>query len=122
MKVPDTYSGSHAAYKEWRTDFRGYVASPEDNVPWIRILNDIEARGKKVISESASKNYLKSFGYDEDDTFVITTNLYNHLAKHTGGTIQNRVKQATHKAVMEVYRQIYQEGMKISKTAMFSMK
>ena len=122
MKTPDTYSGSHATYKEWRQNFRGYVASQEDNIPWIRILNDIETRGKKVISENSTKNYLQSLGHDEEDTWVITTNLYNHLAKHTGGTIQSRVKLATHKAVMEVYRQIYQEGMKISKMTMFSMK
>lgn len=85
MKTPDVYSGNQLQYKELRGDFRGLVASQDDSVPWTKILNDVEARGKKVISKELTQNYLFGMGYDEDDCWVVTTNLYNHLVKYTGG-------------------------------------
>ena len=122
MKAPDVYGGNPIHYQEWRGDFRGYVASQDDNIPWVKILDDIEARGKKVVSKELTMNYFHGMGYDEEDTWVVTTNLYNHLVKHTSGTTQGKVKLGGHKAVLETYRQLYQEGMKISKGTMFAMK
>ena len=43
MQVPDSYAGSQATYKSWRQDLRAYVAAQDDNVPRIRVFNDIGA-------------------------------------------------------------------------------
>ena len=99
MKAPDVYGGNPIHYQEWRGDFRGYVASQDDNDPWVKILDDIEARGKKVVSKELTKNYFYGMGYDEEDTWVVITDLYNHLVKHTSGTAQGKVKLGGHKAV-----------------------
>ena len=122
MKVPDVYSGSPASFKDWRMDLRGYVASQDDNIPWLMILNDIEKRGKLVISEDLTRKCLQDRGYDEDESYVIVTNLYSHLSKCTSGSAAGKVKQGGYKAVFETYRQLYQEGMKISKASIFAMK
>ena len=85
--------------------------SRHDNIPWLMILNDLEKRGKLVITENMTRKYLQYRGYDENESYVVATNLYSHLSIYTSGTAAGKVKQGGYKAVFETYRQLYQEGM-----------
>ena len=97
------------------------MSRQDDNIPWPQILNGIEKRGKLVISMETTRTFFHDRAYDVDESDVVLTNLYSHLPKCTSSTAAAKVKKGGYKSIFEMYRQLYEEDMKISQASLFAM-
>ena len=120
MKPPREYDGNRTHYREWREVFHAYLSAHDPQ--FTKVLLWVEELGRRAFRSEDLLDLSADLDLSAEDLIECKTSLYTMLTTYTSGSVKASVRRFRPKGVLEAYRELHFEGLKLTPKAVFLEK